>query len=121
MFVLSSQPHKQPHAFYAQTTPFAAHLNAGLSVTFAVYVSASVSGGHLNPAVSLAMCTHRRMPWHYFTGYVLAQCVGAFLATALCYGNYDEIIAAWEKSVSDDVYACHTYQQDLHTIASLEP
>ena len=69
-------------------------------MTFAVYVSASVSGGHLNPAVSLAMCTHRRMPWHYLPGYIIAQCLGAILATALCYGNYDEIIAAWEKSVS---------------------
>ena len=82
-----------------QTTPFAAHLNAGMSIVFAVYVSASVSGGHLNPAVSIAFCVHKRMQWHYLPGYILAQCFGAFIGTALCYGLYDEIIADWERSV----------------------
>ena len=70
-----------------------------MSIVFAVYVSASVSGGHLNPAVSIAFCVHKRMQWHYLPGYVLAQCFGAFIGTALCYGLYDEIIADWEKSV----------------------
>ena len=40
----------------------------GLSLTFAVYVSASVSGGHVNPAVTLAMCVHKRFEWRYLPG-----------------------------------------------------
>jgi glycerol uptake facilitator-like aquaporin len=47
---------------------FTMHVTWGLAVAFAVYVSFTGSGGHLNPAVTLAMCVHGRFPWRHLPG-----------------------------------------------------
>ncbi|XP_044294700.1 aquaporin-9 [Varanus komodoensis] len=65
-----------------------------MSVTMAVYVAGGVSGGHVNPAVSFAMCLTGRMNWVKFPVYVLAQCLGAFVGAAAVFGvNYDALMA----------------------------
>ena len=50
-------------AAYKGSSLLAVCLAYGLSVTFGVYVSASVSGGHINPAVSLAMASLGKWLW----------------------------------------------------------
>jgi glycerol uptake facilitator protein len=60
------------------------------AVIVAVYVSAGVSGAHLNPAVTIALAAKRGFPWGKVAPYVIAQVVGAFLGAAgvyLCYGD----------------------------------
>ena len=54
----------------------------GFGVTVAIYVTAAVSGAHLNPAVSLAFAIFRRasFPWTRLVPYWLSQLVGAVLA-----------------------------------------
>ncbi|KAF7241568.1 Aquaporin-9 [Varanus komodoensis] len=53
-----------------------------------------LSGGHVNPAVSFAMCLTGRMNWVKFPVYVLAQCLGAFVGAAAVFGvNYDALMA----------------------------
>ncbi|MGA7194402.1 MAG: MIP family channel protein [Anaerolineales bacterium] len=49
------------------------------AVIVAVYVSAGVSGAHLNPAVTFALALKRDFPWSKVVPYMLAQIVGAFL------------------------------------------
>ncbi|XP_069480452.1 aquaporin-9 [Ambystoma mexicanum] len=65
-------------------------INAGfaMAVTMAVYVAGGVSGGHVNPAISLAMCATGKMRWCKFPFYVCAQMLGAMAGAAAIFGIY---------------------------------
>jgi MIP family channel proteins len=71
----------------------------GLAVTMGCYVSAGVTGAHLNPAVTLALAVHRRFPWSKVPPYALAQLAGAFVASAVVYVTYHEALAAFDGGV----------------------
>jgi len=58
------------------------------AVIVAVYVSAGVSGAHLNPAVTIALAFKRDFPWGKVLPYILAQLVGAFLGALGVYLVY---------------------------------
>ena len=60
----------------------------GLGVTFGVIVSGGISGGHLNPAVSLALAVWGKMPWAKVPIYMVAQYFGAFFGSALVFAVY---------------------------------
>src|SRR5207302_11242002 len=49
-----------------------------LAVTLAIYVGGRLSGGHLNPAVTVALATRGEVPWSRVLPYCLAQLAGAF-------------------------------------------
>lgn len=66
----------------------------GLAVTLGVYVSGKISGGHLNPAVTIALAVFRGFSWNKVGPYCLAQTVGAFTGSLLVYLNYR---AAFQK------------------------
>jgi MIP family channel proteins len=68
----------------------------GLAVTMGCYVSAGVTGAHLNPAVTLALAVHRRFPWTKVAPYTLAQMAGAFVASAVVYVTYREALTAFD-------------------------
>ncbi|XP_051896536.1 aquaporin-9-like [Pristis pectinata] len=57
-------------------------------VTIAVYATIGVSGGHLNPAISLSMCVLGRLQWLKLPVYCFAQFVGAFIGSAAVFGLY---------------------------------
>jgi glycerol uptake facilitator protein len=52
----------------------------GIGVTLGVYTAARLSGGHINPAVTIAFALFRGFPWRKVLPYSLAQTVGAFAA-----------------------------------------
>jgi aquaporin Z len=52
----------------------------GLMVMAIIYFMGTVSGAHLNPAVSLAFAVRGNFPWGRVPGYVLAQMIGAVAA-----------------------------------------
>ena len=58
-----------------------------------ILVSGGVSGGHLNPAVTLSMAVLKKCSWIQVPIYMLAQYLGAFLASAVLYGIYADAIA----------------------------
>jgi glycerol uptake facilitator protein len=58
------------------------------AVIVAVYVSAGVSGAHLNPAVTIALAFKRDFPWGKVLPYIAAQMVGAFLGALGVYLVY---------------------------------
>ena len=55
----------------------------GLSVLVMVYTIGSISGCHINPAVSLAMFLDKRLSAIELAGYVVSQVIGAIIAAAL--------------------------------------
>lgn len=54
----------------------------GLSIVAAAYSIGAVSGAHLNPAVSIAMFVNKRLDAKDLGTYIVAQVVGAILASA---------------------------------------
>ena len=67
----------------------------GLGVMLGVYTS-GISGAHLNPAVTFANCVFRKFPWRKFPVYMLAQLLGAMVASAIVYANYKSAIDVFE-------------------------
>ncbi len=53
----------------------------GLMVLAIILFMGGVSGAHLNPAVSIAFALRGDFPWNRLPGYLIAQFVGAILAT----------------------------------------
>ena len=52
----------------------------GLMVMAIIYFMGTVSGAHLNPAVTLAFTLRANFPWHRVPGYVVAQMTGGIAA-----------------------------------------
>src|SRR5580765_5544878 len=71
----------------------------GLAVTMAVYVSGGVSGGHLNPAVTIAAAAFRGFPWSKVLPFIVAQKAGAFVASAIVITTYHEALTHFDGGV----------------------
>lgn len=55
----------------------------GLSIVILAYTVGQVSGGHANPAVSLAMAIRGDISWKEFAQYVCAQVCGALVGSGI--------------------------------------
>ncbi|XP_072108439.1 aquaporin-3-like isoform X2 [Mobula birostris] len=62
----------------------------GFAVALGILVTSKVSGAHLNPAVTFALCLLACEPWLKFPFFFLAQTVGAFLGSGIMFGLYYE-------------------------------
>jgi aquaporin Z len=65
------------------TTSLMAGVSSGVMVMVTVYSLGSVSGAHLNPAVTIAFSLRGNFPWRRAPGYIVAQNGGAVAAAAL--------------------------------------
>ncbi|KAF5313438.1 hypothetical protein D9611_008485 [Ephemerocybe angulata] len=66
------------------------------SIAMGVWVSGGISGGHINPAITLGMATWRGFPWRKVPAFILAQVLGALVGAALVYGLYFQAIEIFE-------------------------
>jgi MIP family channel proteins len=71
----------------------------GIGVMIGVYVAGRVTGGHLNPAVTVALAMRRGFPWKKVLPYSLAQTLGAFCAAAVVVLVYREAFSAFDGGV----------------------
>ncbi|XP_005722408.1 aquaporin-3-like [Pundamilia nyererei] len=60
----------------------------GFAAMLGILVCGQVSGGHLNPAVTFALCLLGRERWRKFPMYFLFQTIGAFFGAAIIFGMY---------------------------------
>ncbi len=67
----------------------------GIGVTFAIYAVGSISGAHINPAVTLGFAFAGEFPWNKVLGYITAQISGAFSGAVLVWVFY---IPHWSKT-----------------------
>lgn len=65
-------------------------LTFGLVVMAMAYAVGSVSGAHLNPAVTVGLWLAKRLPGKQVPAFVAAQCAGAFAASALLYSMFPD-------------------------------
>ena len=63
----------------------------GLALSIAVTATMNISGGHINPAVTLAMMVTGRMKPVGAVAYIIAQCVGATAAGFLLAGIFQNL------------------------------
>jgi len=68
-------------ALTGKISPAMAATAPGLTVMAVIYFMGTVSGAHLNPAVTIAFALRRNFPWMRVPGYLVAQFTGGLLAT----------------------------------------
>lgn len=66
------------------------NLAFGFAATLGILVCGQVSGGHLNPAVTFALCLLGRAKWRKFPVYFLFQTIGSFLGAAIIFAEYHD-------------------------------
>lgn len=63
----------------------------GLMVLAIVLFMGTISGAHLNPAVSIAFAARGDFPWRRVPGYIIAQLVGAILASLVLRAMFGKV------------------------------
>ena len=86
----------------------------GLMVMAVIYFMGTISGAHLNPAVTLSFALRGNFPWKRVPNYIAAQLVGAVLAAAFLramFGNIGKLgatlpggdFSAWKTALIEVV------------------
>ncbi|MFL0266608.1 MIP/aquaporin family protein [Candidatus Clostridium radicumherbarum] len=68
-----------------------------IGVALAVYIFGPISGGHFNPAVTIALASLGKFAWADVPGYIIAQMLGGFIGGVIVWINFR---SHWE--VTDD-------------------
>nr|WP_321270656.1 MIP/aquaporin family protein [uncultured Tolumonas sp.] len=68
----------------------------GLSITLAVYLTAGISGAHLNPAITIALSIFAGFDVKKVIPFIFSQTMGAFSGAALSYLLYQNLFIDYE-------------------------
>ncbi|CCL98851.1 uncharacterized protein FIBRA_00857 [Fibroporia radiculosa] len=88
-----------------------------------VWVSSGISGGHINPAVTIALAAFRGFPWRKVPIYIFAQIMGGVCGAGIIYANYIHAIDIVEggrhiRTVPGTASLFSTYALDYMTSVS---
>ena len=82
----------------AQVGIFQVAIVWGIGIATAIYLTGSLSGAHLNPAVTIGLATWAKFPWRAVPRYVFAQGLGALAASAVLFAIYRDTLTAYETA-----------------------
>ena len=82
----------------AQVGVFQVAIVWGLGIATAIYLTAALSGAHLNPAVTLSMAVWSDFPKAKVLPYVLAQMTGGFLAAVVLFYVFGDALKTFEAA-----------------------
>ncbi|NXM34546.1 AQP10 protein, partial [Oxyruncus cristatus] len=68
------------------------YLAGALAVMVGIYIAGGISGAHMNPAFSLAMCLTEQFPWWKFPIFMLVETLASFLSAGVVYILYYDAI-----------------------------
>eukprot|EP00116_Pleurobrachia_bachei_P002957 sb/3463219/ len=99
-----------------QLTTGVTHLQAlywiGISISFGIgcagiiHILSETSGGHINPAVTLALFVDRRISFIHCLFYIIAQFLGGFLGAGILYGVGNH------GNLTTDIYGGNSFNPD---------
>lgn len=72
----------------------------GLAVMLGVFIAGTISGAHLNPAVTIGLAVRGAFPWRKVGWFILAQVVGAWFAALLLFIEYNTGFTSLEKALN---------------------
>ncbi|MGZ3714095.1 MAG: MIP/aquaporin family protein [Ktedonobacterales bacterium] len=87
----------------------------GFAVMLGVYVAGTLTGAHINPAVTLAMALRRGFPWAKVAPYWGAQFLGAFIAAAILYVEYNTGFFSVEQAGTPKTSTGSVFYTNPHT------
>ena len=82
----------------AQVGIFQVAIVWGVGIAIAIALTGSLSGAHLNPAVTLAMAAWSDFPRRRVLPYFALQLLGAFLACAVLFGIFGDSLRVYEAA-----------------------
>jgi glycerol uptake facilitator protein len=90
----------------------------GCAVTVAVYCTHTISGAHLNPAVTLGLAVIGKFDWGLVSGYIASQLAGGFLGGILVWLAY---LPHWAvtPAAGDKLAVFSTGPAIRHTVSNL--
>lgn len=71
----------------------------GLAVSLGIYAVGSISGAHLNPAVTFGLAMAGDFPWPKVAGYIISQIIGAMIGATMVWLHY---LPHWAKTEDVD-------------------
>lgn len=71
----------------------------GFAVMLGVYVAGTISGAHLNPAVTLGLAVRGAFPWNKVGWFILFQVLGAWFAALLLFIEYQTGFTSLESKL----------------------
>ncbi|WP_119071350.1 MIP/aquaporin family protein [Rubrobacter indicoceani] len=69
-----------------------------LAIMVCLVVVAAISGGHINPAITVALAVYKRFPWREVPLYIAAQVSGGVVGAFVLYAIYRGPILAFEEA-----------------------
>jgi len=83
----------------------AVNLGWGIAVALGVFVSGEASGGHINPAITVAFAVLGRTPWRKVPFYFMGQYLGAFFGALVVYLAYQNALDICDHGIRQGPYS----------------